>query len=149
MKIEFQYFTAHFAIEVHDSIIRESGGLMGIKDSGLIESALYHVQNEVYYPDIEHKLTHLLFSFNKNHCFNDGNKRASLALSVYFLSINGLDIFTEKFIIEMENIVVDVADNRIDKDLLFEIITSLLYEDDYSEELKLKIIDAKTKNLEF
>lgn len=48
----------------------------------------------------------------------------------------------------MENIVVDVADNRIDKDLLLEIITSLLYEDDYSEELKLKIIDAKSKNLE-
>jgi death-on-curing protein len=149
MSFEFQYFTVHYAIEVHDSIIRESGGLMGIIDLGLIESTLYHMQNELYYPDIEHKLTHLLFSFNKNHCFNDGNKRASLALSVYFLSINGLDIFIEKFIIEMENIVVDVADNRIDKDLLFEIISSLLYEDDYSEELKLKLIDAKMKNLEF
>lgn len=149
MNLEFQYFTAHYAIEVHDVIIRESGGFMGIKDLGLIESTLYHIQNELYYPDIEHKLTHLLFSFNKNHCFNDGNKRASLALSVYFLSINGLDIFVDKFIIEMENIVVDVADNRIDKDLLFEIITSLLYEDEYSEELKLKIIDAKMKNLEF
>ncbi len=149
MNFEFQYFTAHYAIEVHDSIICESGGLMGIKDRGLIESTLYHMQNELYYPDIEHKLTHLLFSFNKNHCFNDGNKRASLALSVYFLSINGLDIFIDKFIIEMENIVVDVADNRIDKDLLFEIISSLLYDDDYSEELKLKIIEAKMKNIEF
>lgn len=149
MSFEFQYFTAHYAIDVHDCIIRESGGLMGIKDLGLIESTLYHMQNEHYYPDIEHKLTHLLFSFNKNHCFNDGNKRASLALSVYFLSINGLDIFVDKFIIEMENFVVDVADNSIDKDLLFEIISSLLYEDDYSEELKLKIIYAKMKNLEF
>lgn len=148
MSREFQYFTVHYAIEVHDNIIRESGGFMGIKDEGLIDSILHHMQNDFYYPDIEHKLTHLLFSFNKNHCFNDGNKRASLALSVYFLSINGLDIFINKFIIEMENIVVDVADNRIDKDLLFEIITSLLYEDDYSEELKLKIIDAKSKNLE-
>jgi len=148
MSFVFKYFTAHFAIEVHDSIVRESGGLMGIKDLGLIESTLYHMQNELYYPDIEHKLTHLLFSFNKNHCFNDGNKRASLALSVYFLSINGLDIFIDKFIIEMENIVVDVARNCIDKDLLFEIISSLLYEDEYSEELKLKIIDAKMKNLE-
>jgi death-on-curing protein len=146
MSIEFQYFTAHYAIAVHDNIIRESGGMFGIRDFGLIESTLEHIQNECYYPDIEHKLTHLLFSFNKNHCFNDGNKRASLALSVYFLSINGLDILIEKFIIEMENIVVDVADNRIDKDLLFEIITSLLYEDDYSEELKLKIIDAKSSN---
>jgi death-on-curing protein len=106
------------------------------------------VQNEFYYPDIEDKLTHILFSFNKNHCFTDGNKRASLALSVYFLSINGLDILVDKFIIEMENIVVDVADNRINRNLLFEIITSLLYEEDYSEELKLKIIDAKMKERE-
>jgi len=148
MSVEFQYFTAEYAIEVHDSIIRESGGLLGIRDEGLIESTLELMKHEWYYPDLEHKLTHLLFSFNKNHCFNDGNKRASLALSVYFLTINGLDILIEKFIIEMENIVVDVADNRIDKDLLQEIITSLLYEDEYSEELKLKIIDAKLSNIQ-
>ncbi len=47
-----------------------------------------------------------------------------------------------KFITEMENVAVHVADNRIDKDLLFEIITSLIYEDEYSEELKLKIIGS-------
>ena len=47
-----------------------------------------------------------------------------------------------KFIIEMENIAVHVADNRIEKDLLFEIITSLIYDEDYCEELKLKIISA-------
>ena len=46
----------------------------------------------------------------------------------------------------MENIAVDVADNRIDKDLLFEIITSIIYDDDYSEDLKLKIIYAKGFN---
>lgn len=146
MSVEFRYFTADYAIEVHDNIIRESGGLMGIKDRGLIESTLYHMENELYYPGIEDKLTHLLYSFNKNHCFNDGNKRASLALSVYFLAINDLEALINKFIIEMENIVVDVAENKIDKDLLFEIISSLIYEDDYSEELKLKIIHAKIAN---
>ena len=65
MSIDFQYFTAPYAIEVHDNIIRESGGFMGIKDEGLIDSILFHMQNELYYPDIEHKITHLLFSFNK------------------------------------------------------------------------------------
>jgi death on curing protein len=146
MSIEFQYFTTYYAIKVHDDIIRESGGLMGVKDVGLVDSTITHIQNEIYYPNLEHKVTHLLFSFNKNHCFIDGNKRASIALSVYFLAINGLNILIDKFIIEMENIVVDIATNRIDKDLLFEIITSLLFEDDYSEELKLKIIDAKLSN---
>ncbi len=42
----------------------------------------------------------------------------------------------------MENIAVLVADNIIDKNLLKEIITSLIYEDDYPESLKLKIFSA-------
>ena len=42
----------------------------------------------------------------------------------------------------MENIAVYVADNKIDKELLQEIISSIMIEDDFNEELKLKIIDA-------
>ena len=48
---------------------------------------------------------------------------------------------------EIENIAVDVADNIIDRDLLHEIITSFIYEDDFSIELKMKIIEAKTNHL--
>ncbi len=143
----FKYFTVEFTIEVHDNIIRESGGFMGIRDSGLIDSTLDHVQNDFYYPELEDKVTHLIFSFNKNHCFNDGNKRSSIALAAYFLTVNNLDGLVGKFILEMENTVVDVADNIIDRDLLKEIVTSILYEYDYSEELKLKIIQAKLNHL--
>jgi death-on-curing protein len=143
----FQYFTVEFSIEVHDNIIRESGGFMGIRDNGLIESTLDHVQNDFYYPELEDKVTHLIFSFNKNHCFNDGNKRSSIALAAYFLTINNLEGFVGKFILEMENVVVDVADNVVDRDLLYEIVISILYEDDYSEELKMKIIQAKLNHL--
>jgi death-on-curing protein len=50
-----------------------------------------------------------------------------------------------RFIDQMENYSVDVADNRVDKDLLHEIITSILYEHDFSEELKLKIIISKSQ----
>jgi death-on-curing protein len=143
----FQYFTVEFSIEVHDNIIRESGGFMGIRDNGLIESTLDHVQNDFYYPELEDKVTHLIFSFNKNHCFNDGNKRSSIALAAYFLTVNNLEGLVAKFILEMENTVVDVADNVFDRDLLYEIVISILYEDDYSEELKMKIIQAKLNHL--
>jgi len=143
----FQYFTVEFSIEVHDNIVRESGGFMGIRDNGLIDSTLDHVQNDFYYPELEDKVTHLIFSFNKNHCFNDGNKRSSIALAAYFLTINNLEAFVGKFILEMENVVVDVADNVFDRDLLYEIVISILYEDDYSEELKMKIIQAKLNHL--
>jgi len=61
--------------------------------------------------------------------------------------VNNLEGLVSKFILEMENIVVDVADNIVDRDLLNEIVTSLLYEADYSEELKMKIIQAKMNHL--
>lgn len=48
----------------------------------------------------------------------------------------------------MENVAVDVADNIIDRDLLKEIITSIIYENEYSYELKLKIITAKENKTE-
>ncbi|WMJ71634.1 hypothetical protein RCC89_00385 [Cytophagaceae bacterium ABcell3] len=64
MSTEFQYFSVECAIEVHDNIIKESGGFLGIRDKGLIESTLDHLQNDFYYPEIEHKLTHLLYSIN-------------------------------------------------------------------------------------
>ena len=138
----FLYFTTEYAIKTHDKIIEISGGASGINDLGNLESPLQHIRNDDYYPELEDKVTHLVFSINKNHAFTDGNKRSSIALGAFFLELNGLDSMVSKFIIEMENIAVHVADNRIDKDLLFEIITSLIYEEDYSEELKLKIIKS-------
>jgi death-on-curing protein len=139
----FAYFDTDHAIMVHDEIINQSGGALGILNIGLLDSVIEHVQNDFYYPGIEHKLTHLFFSINKNHSFQDGNKRASIVLSAYFLEINNCSFRTERFVAEMENVAVDVADNRIEKDILFEIINSIIYEEDYSEELKLKIIYAK------
>lgn len=140
---EILYFDVTHAITVHDDIINKSGGFQGIRDLGQLESILEHIQYDLYYPCFEDKLTHLFYAINKGHTFSDGNKRSSIALSTYFMEINGYDFAVSKFIVEMENIAVDVADNRIEKELLAEIISSILYEDDYSDELKLKIIEAK------
>lgn len=138
----FLYFDVIHAIKTHDWIITHSGGLVGIKDIGQLESPLDHVRNDVYYPEIEDKLTHLVFSINKHHAFNDGNKRSSLALGAYFLELNSFDYIVHHFINEMENIAVWVASNAIDKDLLHKLISSIIYEDDYSEELKLELYRA-------
>lgn len=136
------YFTSEYAIKIHDKIIQISGGKAGIKDFGNIDSPLAHIQNDDYYPTFEDKLVHLIFAFNKFHAFNDGNKRTSIAMGAFFLEVNGLDVFVNKFIIEMENISVALADNIVDKDLLLEIIHSIVNEEDYSEALKLKIINS-------
>ena len=140
--MDLEYFTSEYAIKTHDKIIEISGGNLGIKIFGNIDSPLYHMQNDDYYPTFEEKLTHLVFSFNKNHGFNDGNKRTSIALGLFFLIVNDLDVFSNKFVMEMENIAVTVADNIIDKNLLLEIIYSIINDEDYSEELKLKIVNA-------
>ncbi|HDY85989.1 hypothetical protein LCGC14_1561580 [marine sediment metagenome] len=138
----FFYFDVSHAIRAHDWIIEHSGGLAGTKNIGLLQGPLEHIQNDLYYPEMEDKITHLVFSINKAHAFHDGNKRSSLALGAYFLELNGFDYIVQPFIQKMENIAVWVADNVIDKELLHQIIYSILYEDDYSEELKIAIFEA-------
>jgi death-on-curing protein len=142
------YFDTAHAIKVHDDIIEISGGIYGVMKLGQLDSIFDFIQSDDYYPNIEDKLCYLFYSINKGHCFNDGNKRASVVLSAYFLELNGLDFRVSRFISEMENIAVDVADDRIDRDLLSEIIMSIICEEDYSEELKLKIIAAKLSGLQ-
>lgn len=145
------YFDLEHALEVQQFTIKESGGLSGLLNVNLIDSPLEHIKNDNYYPDLTHKLTHLVFSLSKNHGFKDANKRSSIVLGSYFLEINNYSYCIDKFIIEMENIAVAVADNSINKDLLLRIISSILYEDNYSEELKMEIYDAlqKSDNIDY
>ena len=147
--MRYIYFDLKYALKVHDTIIEISGGLSGENNIGLLDSVIDFIQSDLYYPNFEDKLTHLVYSVNKNHAFSDGNKRSSIALGVAFLELNGLDYLSKRFIEEMENIAVFVADNKISKDLLHKIITSLLYEYEYSESLKFEIFDAITDNGEF
>ncbi len=142
MSKRFFYFDVYYAVKEHDWIIDNSGGRAGVMDLGLLESPLEHIQNDDYYPEFEDKLTHLVFSVNKSHAFVDGNKRSSIVLGCYFLELNGYDCVVKKFVLEMENIAVWIAEGLISKDLLREIIKSLIYEDDYSEALKLQIFLA-------
>jgi death on curing protein len=141
MSLETLYFDVYHAIQVHDWIVSQSGGMSGINNQGQLESSLTHIQNDSYYPEFTDKLTHLVFAIIQFHVFSDGNKRSSIALGAYFLELNGYDI-TTKFVREMENIVVWLAEGKIDKELLRALIESLIYEDDYDEALKLRLFLA-------
>ncbi|MGQ0286191.1 type II toxin-antitoxin system death-on-curing family toxin [Pasteurellaceae bacterium 22721_9_1] len=143
MNIEVLYFDATHAIQTHDWIIEQSGGLSGVYPEGYgkIESVLEHIRNDDYYPHFEDKLTHIVYSINKLHAFCDGNKRSSLVLGAYFLELNGYDYCVRRFVSEMENIVVWLAKGKISKELLYKLINSIINnEDDYSEELKYELI---------
>jgi death-on-curing family protein len=137
------YIDIDQAIETHRLTVQVSGGgLLSIIDAGKLESVLAHIQNDDYYPSFVDKLNHLVFSANKFHCFSDGNKRIAISLGAQFLLLNGYVFIARRFIQEMENISYHVAAGKIDKDFLKEIITSIIYEPDYPEDLKLKIYDA-------
>ncbi|KAA9302190.1 MULTISPECIES: type II toxin-antitoxin system death-on-curing family toxin [Aerococcus] len=120
------YIDFEFAIQIHDYVIEESGGLSGIKDPGQLESVLTHIQNDDYYPTFLDKLTHLVFSVIKFHMFIDANKRSAISLGAYFMNLNHYTYAVDNFIVEMEDVVVKVANNSIYKDELKNIIKELL-----------------------
>ena len=138
------YISQEQAMQTHRKTIEYSGGgSCSELNIGYLSSALELIQNDDYYPSFEDKLVHLVWSINRNHAFSDGNKRLSITLGVQFLSFNGYLYCIERFLREMENISYHLAAGRIDKDLLTEIIHSFLEnEDDFCEELKLKILLA-------
>jgi len=141
--VTFIYLTLDQAIEVHKNTIEVSGGgASGHLDMGPLESALCHMQNDIYYPTFEAKLSHLFFSACNFHCFQDGNKRIAIALGAKFLINNGYVFVAKRFIQEMENISYHVAAGKIDKELLEEIICAVITDSVDDEALKVRILGA-------
>ncbi len=76
------------AIAIHERLIEKFGGSPGLRDKGLLESALFRPQTG-YYPDLAHMSAALFESLISNHAFVDGNKRAAFFICDIFLRING------------------------------------------------------------
>lgn len=133
-------------IAIHQkTIVASGGGTDGIINLDSLECAIEQIKNDDYYPEFEDKLTHLFWVANKSHCFQDGNKRIAISICGMFLLMNGLMSIAATFFYRMESISLHVAAGNIDKELLYEVITSILYEEDYNETLKLKLLDAFSK----
>ena len=138
------YITLEQAKIIHQKTIKYSGGGTTQElDTGKLDSVLQNIQNDDYYPTFVDKITHLFFCTCQFHCFADGNKRLAITLSAQFLLFNGYMATAKNFFTVMENISYQVAAGKIDKELLYEIISAVMngtYDDD--EELKLKIFNA-------
>lgn len=138
------YIPKDLAIEIHRNTIEYSGGGdYNIINIGSLDSVLEHIQNDDYYPTFGEKLTHLVWSINRNHSFSDGNKRLSITLGAQFLLLNGYMFCVRRFLEDMENISYHLAAGRIEKELLSKLILSFLDgEDDFNEALKLEYLLA-------
>jgi death-on-curing protein len=79
---------------IHEAQLELFGGASGIRDLGMIESALARAQNKAGYEDAPMDLlaAAYLYGFAKNHGFVDGNKRVAFLSADTFLRINGYEI---------------------------------------------------------
>lgn len=127
-----KYIKLEEAVLLHDEMINKIGGSKGYNSIqiGYLDSALENIQNDSYYPNIEDKVTHLVFSCIKFHPFNDGNKRTSILLADTFLEANKIELDDEKFYKKMEDIVVKIATDEISKDDLRDIFKAFIYGSD-------------------
>lgn len=148
---EIKYITFEEALETHQKTVEKSGGGDdGELDTGKLDSVLQHIQNDDYYPSFLDKLVHLFFCSCKFHCFTDGNKRIAITLSALFLLKNGYMAVANTFFREMENVSYHVAAGHIDKELLRDIMYSILSNTyDTDENLKLRVLNAISVEDEF
>lgn len=82
-------------LTMHKSLIEETGGLDGIRDEELLDSAInvpfQRFDNTDLFPSIQQKAARLGYGIIKNHAFIDGNKRIGTHTMLVFLALNGIE----------------------------------------------------------
>ena len=113
-------FSKNKVLLLHQLIAQETGGSVGIRDEGLLESALETAfssfDGQEFYPTQEEKGARIGHSLISNHAFVDGNKRIGVYVMLTFLEVNGirLDCTNE----EVVHVGLSVADGSMDYDAL-------------------------------
>jgi death-on-curing protein len=125
-----RYLTLNEVLFLYRRVIRESGGKAGIRDLGLLESALAQPRQTFggteLYPSITEKAATLGFSLIKNHPFIDGNKRIGHAAMEVFLVLNKCEI--QAAIDEQEQVILDVAAGRMNREDFTQWVTAHIVE---------------------
>ena len=113
-------FSKEKVLLLHQLIAQETGGSVGIRDEGLLESALETAfsgfDGKEFYPTKEEKGARIGHSLISHHAFVDGNKRIGVYVMLTFLEVNGirLDCTNE----EVVHVGLSVADGSMDYDAL-------------------------------
>ena len=101
----------------HKKIIEQTGGSDGIRDIGLIESALNRAiatfDGKDLYKEIEEKISVITYGLIKNHGFVDGNKRIGVSVMLLLLRLNKIKIQYSQN--ELVKLGLDIADGSIDE----------------------------------
>lgn len=111
------YFETEEAVDIHDDQILKYGGSYGIRDFGLLLSALEMPKAEMFghclHPTVFDKASAYIFHILCNHPFIDGNKRTATACGLIFLSMNGIELNVDWK--DIEKMVLDIANGKLTK----------------------------------
>lgn len=109
------YLTPQQVLFIHARLIATTGGEHGVRDVGLLASAVARPQATFdgadLYPDLFEKAAALMASLARNHPFVDGNKRTAIAAAALFLRQNGLRLETTNA--ELEQFTLRVTNERM------------------------------------
>src|SRR6266705_722536 len=111
------FLTFEEILEIHNDQIARYGGMAGIHDLGLLQSALAQPQatfgGQFLHTDLFEMAAAYLFHLVQNHSFIDGNKRAGTAVALVFLEMNDVDVNAPEHGLEI--LVLDVAQGNAGK----------------------------------
>ena len=102
-------------IAIHDEQIAAHGGRPGIRDAGLLSSALVSPKHKLKYgdPSVFDLAAAYAYGIIRNHPFVDGNKRTGFLVAYVFLNINGWELRSRE--VEAVNAVLDLAAGEMDE----------------------------------
>jgi len=114
---DIYFFTSEEVVEFHKELIRLYGGKYGIRDVGLLESAIHQPQisfgGKCICKDIYEMTAAYFYHIIKNHPFVDGNKRVAVMVSITFLRYNDVEIVLDQD--QLYFLAIDVANSKISK----------------------------------
>ena len=107
---------------LHEKGLKKFGGSSGIRDEGLIQSALGSAQNAYYYGggDLFDIAAAYAFHLAQSQAFVDGNKRTGMGAALAFLEVNGMRIQATND--ALYDAMIDIAEKRLDKTGLAKIL---------------------------
>ncbi|MFW6181979.1 MAG: type II toxin-antitoxin system death-on-curing family toxin [Spirochaetota bacterium] len=104
--------------EIHSDQIERYGGRAGLRDLGLLQSALAMPAagfgGRYLHSDLYEMAAAYLFHIAQNHPFVDGNKRTGVVAAIVFLSLNGIELEADEA--KLEKLVLDVTQAKAGKD---------------------------------
>jgi len=123
-----KFLNTEAVLDIHTRQIDRFGGTTGLRDQGLLESALAQPQatfgGEFLHPTLVEQAAAYLYHLAKNHPFVDGNKRTAFAVMVTFLRVNGQRLTLTND--DAYDLVMQVAQGQLDKPAIAGILATAL-----------------------